>query len=284
MSPPFFFDMPELPEVQTIVDALKKSIVGKKIKSINIDSSRVFSQNKASLKKGLKGRKIISIKRRGKFIIIEMSRNRSLLIHLGMTGGIFFSTENQLPEKHDHLIIKFTDRTQITYHDPRKFGKVKSVSSLEIDKNPEIAKLGPEPLKISENEFVNLLKKRKGRIKTTLLNQKVLAGLGNIYSDEALFDARIYPLTKADRLKEKMLSKLHLSIQKILKKAIRAGGSSVDDYLNIDGEKGFFQFHHKVYGREGKPCKRCKAKIKRIRISQRSSFFCPSCQKLGTLP
>lgn len=276
--------MPELPEVQTIVDGLKKTILGKKIKSIHIDSSRIFSQNPTSFKKGLKGKKIRDIKRRGKFIIINFSQNQSLLIHLGMTGGIFYSRKNHPQKKHDHLIMEFADGTQIRYHDPRKFGKVKRLNSSKIDKISEIAKLGPEVFEISPREFVEILRKRKGRIKTALLNQKVLAGLGNIYSDEALFDAKIHPLTKADKLKEKRLLKLHQSIQKILKKAIKTGGSSMNDYLKIDGEKGLFQFQHKVYGREGKPCKICKAKIKRIRISQRSSFFCPRCQKLRTPP
>ncbi|KPL03127.1 MAG: hypothetical protein AMJ90_04000 [candidate division Zixibacteria bacterium SM23_73_2] len=276
--------MPELPEVQTIVDALKKSIIGKKIKSVDIDCSRVFSQSKVSFKKGLKGKKIKNIKRRGKFLIIDLTENQTLLIHLGMTGGIFFSNKNQSHKKHDHLIIKFSDKTQIRYHDPRKFGKVIKVTSSNINKIPEITKLGPEPLEISQSEFVDIFENKKGRIKTTLLNQRVLAGLGNIYSDEALFDAKIHPLTKTDRLKEKKLLQLHSSIQKILKNAIKAGGSSIDDYLNIDGEMGLFQFQHKVYGREGEPCKVCGAKIKRIRISQRSSFYCPRCQKLSTPP
>lgn len=276
--------MPELPEVQTIVDALKKTIVGKKIKLVKIDSSRVFSQNTIFLKKGLKRQKITDIKRRGKFIIINFPQNQSLLIHLGMTGGIFYSRKNHPQKKHDHLVMEFADGTQIRYHDPRKFGKVKRLDSSKIDKTSEIAKLGPEVFEISPREFVEILKKRKGRIKTILLNQKVLAGLGNIYSDEALFDAKIHPLTKADKLKEKRLLKLHRSIQKILKKAIKVGGSSMNDYLKIDGEKGLFQFQHRVYRREGKPCKRCRTKIKRIRISQRSSFFCPRCQKLRTPP
>ncbi|GAI06945.1 unnamed protein product, partial [marine sediment metagenome] len=133
---------------------------------------------------------------------------QSLLIHLGMTGGIFYSRKNHPQKKHDHFIIEFTDGTQIRYHDPRKFGKVKRLDSSKIDKISEIAKLGPEVFEISPREFVEILKKRKGRIKTILLNQKVLAGLGNIYSDEALFDAKIHLLTKADKLKEKRLLKL----------------------------------------------------------------------------
>lgn len=276
MSARFVF-MPELPEVQTIVDGLNKIILGKKIKSISTDSSRVFSQK--DFKKGVEGSKITIIRRRGKFIIIELSNTRAILIHLGMTGNLFYLNKESFPEKHDHMVMKFSDHTQLRYNDQRKFGKIKMIDLAKLENVSEIGQLGSEPLKIPLKEFVNIFQRRKGRIKSALLNQKILAGLGNIYSDEALFDAKIHPLTKIDALNQEELKSLYYSIKKILRKAIQSGGTSVDNYLNVDGQEGFFQFKLKVYGKEGKLCPRCGAKIRRIKISQRSSHFCPRCQK-----
>jgi len=276
---PLLSYMPELPEVQTIVDGLNKIILGKKIKSISTDSSRVFSQK--DFKKGVEGSKITIIRRRGKFIIIELSNTRAILIHLGMTGNLFYLKKESFPEKHDHMVMKFSDHTQLRYNDQRKFGKIKMIDLAKLENVSEIGQLGSEPLKISLKDFVNIFQRRKGRIKTALLNQKILAGLGNIYSDEALFDAKIHPLTKIDNLNQTKLKALYSSIKKILKKAIQSGGTSVDDYLNVDGQEGFFQFKLKVYGREGEPCPRCGAKIKRIKISQRSSHYCPRCQRFN---
>jgi formamidopyrimidine-DNA glycosylase len=269
--------MPELPEVQTIVSGLKKTILGKNIKSIFSDSSRVFSGRDFS--KELVRGKIVDVKRRGKYIIIDLSNNRAILIHLGMTGNLFYLKKEVPKEKHDHLILRFSDSSQLRYNDPRKFGKIKRITLPESKSVPEISQLGPEPLEISFKDFADIFQKRKGRIKTSLLNQKILAGLGNIYSDEALFDAKIHPLTKINTLNREKLKSLYHSIKKILKKAIKAGGTSVDNYLNIDAKKGFFQFKLKVYGKEAKLCPRCCAKIKRIKINQRSSHFCPRCQK-----
>ena len=283
--------MPELPEVETIVQGLRKSVIGKRIKSVRCDGCRVFAQR--NLGKDLAGKKIESVSRRGKFIVMELSDNCQLLIHLGMTGGLFHQRRNEPIDKHDHLIIDFSDnKTQLRYNDQRKFGRIgkrlsenskqKTVNGKQKTVNCEpftvFAQLGPEPLEITADEFVEIFRKRTGRIKPLLLNQKVIAGIGNIYSDEALFEAKIHPLTPANRISKQKLKKLHKAIQRILKKAILAGGSSVDNYTNLQGERGFFQLEHKVYGREGEKCKRCGTKIKRIRITQRSTHFCPKCQ------
>jgi formamidopyrimidine-DNA glycosylase len=142
----------------------------------------------------------------------------------------------------------------------------------------ELRKLGPESLEITPSEFIEIFKRRKGKIKPALLNQQIIAGLGNIYADESLFEARINPTRKVNELSERKLKELHRAIKKVLRKAIKAGGSSIDNYINVDGAIGRFQLQHKIYGREGEPCKKCGAKIKRIKISQRSSYFCPKCQ------
>lgn len=271
--------MPELPEVETVVRGLRKTVLGKKIKNLKIFPSRVLHSSPAFLKKNLIRQRIQEIGRRGKNIIIKLSSGDLLMIHLGMTGNLFYLNRPTLMGKHDHIELEFSDKTYLRYSDIRKFGKFKLIKSSQAIKEEVLKTLGPEPLEISGDDFVHLLQKKKGKIKSVLLNQSIIAGIGNIYADEALFEAKIHPLQKVSDLSRNRLIRLHQSIQKILKKAIKAGGSSVDNYRDVKGERGFFQFYHKAYGREGEPCKRCGTKIKRIVINQRSTHFCPKCQK-----
>ena len=274
--------MPELPEVETIVRGLQKTLVGKKIKDVNVIFPGIVKQNSKNFKKNVDKTEIIRVRRRGKYILIDLSNGKTILAHLGMTGSFLFLKSSTPLNKHDHLAVKFyQSQRELRYNDPRKFGKIKTFSISREENISDLKKLGPESLNISSSDFANLFKKRKGRIKSALLNQQIIAGLGNIYADESLFEAQIHPLQKADKFTPQRLKKLHQAIQKILKKAIRAGGSSIENYHNVDGEIGSFQLQHKVYGREGLPCKRCKTKIKRIKISQRSSYFCPRCQALS---
>ncbi len=271
--------MPELPEVETIVRGLKRTVLGKKIKAITIVPSRVLRNKLSYFKRNLIGLKIIGVKRRGKNIILQLSSGNLILIHLGMTGNLIYLKRPAPLIKHDHLNMEFSDKSQLRYNDPRKFGKFKLVKSSRIENIGDLKSLGPEPLEITENDFIRLLQTRRGRIKSTLLNQKFIAGIGNIYADEALFEAKIYPEEKPCNISSNRLKKLHQAIQKILKKAIHAGGSSIDNYLDVEGKQGFFQFYHKVYGKTGKPCPRCKTRIKRITLNQRSTHFCPQCQR-----
>jgi formamidopyrimidine-DNA glycosylase len=272
--------MPELPEVETIVRGLKRTVLGKKIKAIKIVPSRVLQNNPGYLKQNLTGLKIMSVKRRGKNIILQLSGGNLILIHLGMTGNLIYLKRPAPLKKHDHLNMEFSDKSQLRYNDPRKFGKFKLVKSTRIENIGDLKSLGPEPLEITENDFIRLVQTRKGRIKSTLLNQKFIAGIGNIYADEVLFEAKIHPEEKPCNISPNRLKKLHQAIQKILKKAIKSGGSSIDNYLDIEGRQGLFQLQHKVYGKKGRPCLRCGTKIKRIVVSQRSSYFCPECQKM----
>jgi formamidopyrimidine-DNA glycosylase len=272
--------MPELPEVETIVRGLQKAVVGKKIKDVNLIFPGIVKQDSKNFKQNVVKTKIIGVRRRGKFILFDLSNGKTILAHLGMTGSFLFEKSSGPLKKHDHLVIKFYQtQKQLRYRDTRKFGKIKSFATCKEENISALKKLGPESLNISSSDLVNLFKKRKGRIKSVLLNQQIIAGLGNIYADESLFEAKIHSERKADKLSPKKLRRLHKAIQKILKKAIRAGGSSIENYYNINGEIGSFQLQHKIYGREGLPCKRCKTKIKRTKISQRSSYFCPRCQK-----
>jgi formamidopyrimidine-DNA glycosylase len=271
--------MPELPEVETIVRGLRKTVLGKRIKSLRIFPSRVLHSSPAFLKRNLIQQRIQEIRRRGKNIIIKLTSGDLLMIHLGMTGNLFYLAKKAPFKKHDQVDIEFSDGTHLRYSDIRKFGKFKLIKSSQAVKKEVLKKLGPEPLEIYRDDFVQLFRGKKGRIKSVLLNQSIIAGIGNIYADEALFEAKIHPLQKVSDISRNRLIKLYQAIQKILKKAIKAGGSSVDNYRDVEGGIGFFQLYHKVYGREGEPCKRCGTKIKRIIISQRSAHFCPKCQK-----
>ncbi|HVP36324.1 MAG TPA: bifunctional DNA-formamidopyrimidine glycosylase/DNA-(apurinic or apyrimidinic site) lyase [Terriglobales bacterium] len=271
--------MPELPEVETVVRGLRKTVLGKKIKSLKIYPSRILHSPAESLRRNLLQQRIREINRRGKNIILKLSNGDLLLIHLGMTGNLVYMNGSIPMGKHDHIDLEFSDRTHLRYSDIRKFGRFKLIKSSQVTKEGVLKKLGPEPLEISRDDFVKLLQGKKGRIKSVLMNQSIIAGIGNIYADEVLFEAKIHPLQMVSDLSRNKLMKLHSAIQKILKKAIKAGGSSVDDYRDVDGKKGFFQFYHKVYGRAGEPCKRCGTKIRRIIVSQRSTHFCPRCQR-----
>lgn len=272
--------MPELPEVETIVRGLRKTVVGKKIRNVKVIFPGIVKQDAKNFIRNVGRSKIVTVRRRGKYILIDLSNGNTILAHLGMTGNFLLVKSSSPRNKHNHLIIRFYEtRKELRYNDQRKFGKIKSFPTSKEENVSELKKLGPESLNISSSGFINLFQKRKGRIKSALLNQQILAGLGNIYADESLFEARIHPAQKIDKLSPQELKRLLQAIQKILKKAIRAGGSSIENYYNVNGEIGSFQLQHQVYGREGLSCKRCGTKIKRIKISQRSSYFCPRCQK-----
>lgn len=285
--------MPELPEVETIARGLRQTIVGKKISQVKAIFPGVVKQDCSLFAETIKHREVEGVRRRGKYLLIDLSGGKMLLIHLGMTGNLLFTrsagcrgkessrrrSRRKSPDKHDHLIFEFCDTDLVLrYNDQRKFGKLKACESYREREVSELKKLGPESVDVSSSDFVEIFRKRNGRIKPALLNQSIIAGLGNIYADESLFEARIHPARKVDSLSERKLRDLHKGIRKVLKRAIKAGGSSVDNYLNVDGQMGRFQLQHKVYGREGERCRRCGGKIKRIKIDQRSSYFCPRCQ------
>ena len=284
--------MPELPEVETVAKGLRQTIVGKKVKDIQAIFPAIVKQKFNIFKQAVTQRKIKGVRRRAKYLLIDLSGGKTILVHLGMTGNLLLAVRPELKasptlncNKHDHLVFKFSGSNAcLYYNDQRKFGKIKVFDTDKENQVPELKKLGPDAIDITPSEFADIFRRRKGRIKSALLNQQIVAGLGNIYADESLFEARINPAQKVDELSKPKLIQLHKAINKILQKAIKAGGSSIDNYLNIDGRMGEFQLQHMVYGREGEKCKRCGAKIKRIKISQRSSYFCPRCQPIKTKP
>jgi formamidopyrimidine-DNA glycosylase len=195
------------------------------------------------------------------------------IVHLGMTGRLQVCDPQTEVAKHTHAILKLSSGRELRFVDPRRFGRLSVASSAGFDAT------GVEPLEVDLDRFVDLFRGRKTPIKSALLNQKLLRGVGNIYADESLFRAGIRPRRRASAITREQLRKLHLSIQEVLKEAIALGGSSVSDYVNADGEEGFFQLQHRVYGREGEPCLVCKTPIKRVVITGRSSHYCPKCQK-----
>ena len=263
--------MPELPEVETVVRSIAP-LVGRRIVSADFRCQRVLrGADPGAMAARIRGRTVAGVRRYGKFILVSLQGGGYLVIHLGMTGRLLLGG----PEgKHTHAILKL-DRGVLLYDDSRQFGCIQFSEEF-----PErVAKLGPEPLEVPFQDFAAALKRRKTRIKALLLNQSFLRGLGNIYADEALFRAGIHPLAVPARLPRDRARRLHEAIIAVLTEAIAAGGSSISDYVDAWGRKGFFQFSHRVYQRTGQPCVTCGTPIRRVLVTQRSSHFCPQCQR-----
>ncbi len=263
--------MPELPEVETIARALGPRLRGRRIVSAEFRCPRVLIGDPDTTSAALAGRKVLAVRRHGKFIEMELDGGRSFVVHLGMTGKLLM---NAAPGRHTHAILTL-DRGALLYDDSRQFGRLELSAGLPA----RVRKLGPEPLEVTFEDFVSRVREHKTKIKALLLNQRFLRGIGNIYADEALFRAGIHPLAIARRLHRDRLKKLHAAIRKVLGEAIDAGGSSVSDYVDVDGRQGSFQVRHNVYQKNGEPCPRCGTAIRRILVTQRGTHFCPRCQK-----
>lgn len=262
--------MPELPEVETVVRTLAPHLAGRRIVSAKFTSRFVTPGNRRKLAAQLAGRTVVAVSRRGKFIVIALDAG-TLTVHLGMTGKLLMDAA---VSPHTHGVFML-DEGVLLYEDTRQFGRI-----AWSGKVPErVARLGPEPLEIGLEEFCARLKRRKARVKPLLLNQTFLAGMGNIYVDEALFLAGIHPLAMASTLSAPRAGRLYQAMRDILSLAIEHRGSSISDYVDADGARGGFQFLHRVYGREGEPCLDCGTSIKKILVAQRGTHFCPRCQK-----
>jgi formamidopyrimidine-DNA glycosylase len=273
--------MPELPEVETIARGLEKRIAGDVIETVWLGSKpEPLKSPAAKIAATLEASRILQVRRAGKHIVfdLEPTQNGSAraahaqwIVHLGMTGSLLVCPAGTDIERHTHAILQLASGRELRFVDPRRFGRLSIIEAF--------AAPGAEPLEISFEKFARLFRGRKTPIKSALLNQKLLSGVGNIYADEALFRAGIRPRRRAASLTRNDLKRLHSSLKRVLKEAIRAGGSSVSDYVDSNGEEGFFQLKHRVYGRERKACFVCKTPIKRIVIAGRSSHYCPHCQK-----
>lgn len=272
--------MPELPEVETIAQDLSSKLKGLQIKSVRIIYPPILRNEELSLISDLKGRKVIGVRRRGKMLLIDFERNLSLLIHLKMTGQLLFYPREEPLDKHTHFILSFKDKNnELRFRDVRKFGFISCLRSFDVSRADELKDLGPEPLEIDFPYFKKLFHGRKARLKSLLLNQNFIAGIGNIYADEVLFLAKLHPLTPASHLSDDDLKRLLKAMRNVLRKAIIHKGSSIRTFTNAEGKRGNFQDYHQVYGRESLFCFICREKIKRLRLGGRSSFFCPRCQK-----
>jgi len=291
--------MPELPEVETIVRDLNKEVLARAFFDVWTDFKKIIKKPKSfeEFKKEIKGKKILNIRRRGKNILLDLSQNKVLLIHQKLTGhlllgqwqfkeGKWLPPPGPLSEKintHIHLLFIFDNRQMLALSDLRKFAKVELWETKELEESDQMKSLGSEPLErdFTFEKFKERLKRRKkGKIKQVLMDQSVIAGIGNIYSDETLFEAKVHPFKEVSELSQVELKRIYDSMKKILKKAIEVKGESISDFRRISGEKGGFDPLRKVYRRQGEKCPRCGAIIKRIKIGGRSAHFCPTCQTL----
>jgi len=292
--------VPELPEVETIVRGLHSRVAGDTIESVWIGSRKQPLKSPAAvIASALEGKRVVRVRRAGKHIVFDLEgelwgsrtapkkgkratrgqprhaaalQTPQWIVHLGMTGRMVVSEPAAEVIKHTHLIAKLASGRELRFIDPRMFGKI-SVHSGGFDPG------GVEPLEVSEERFLALFRGRKTPIKSALLNQKLLRGVGNIYADESLFRAGIRPRRRASTITREQLRKLHAAVQEVLREAIALGGSSISDYVDADGEEGFFQLEHRVYGRESEPCLVCGTAIRRVVLAGRSSHYCLQCQK-----
>ena len=278
--------MPELPEVENIARGLSEIIPGKKILSVDLRRDDILKQpegQKLSIDI-IVGRKVTKVTRRAKRLIIGLTGGAAMLIQLGMTGRFVISDPDSPLEKHAHLVVNLSGNVQLRYVDHRRFGWIWLYEKLNCDSPDDqmmqagMGKLGPEPFDIQLDEFCQILKSSRV-MKNLLLDQTKIAGLGNIYVDESLFMSGIYPETVAEKLDRKQAAALLKAIKAVLKKSIEAGGTSFSDYRNAYGEMGSFLKMLQVYQRTGQLCRKCKTPIEKITISNRSTHFCPNCQK-----
>tara|TARA_Y100000590_G_scaffold470416_1_gene664720 strand:- start:2413 stop:3276 length:864 start_codon:yes stop_codon:yes gene_type:complete len=287
--------MPELPEVEVVKKSLNRNIKTLTIKKVIIKTKKLrYLINKINLTK-LQGKKIINIKRRSKYLIFYFDQKILLLVHLGMTGKFLIKEKNKLKKtsfhdtiykntsKHNHIIFILNKNKQLIYNDIRKFGFIKTVNSKKLSKNLHLKFLGPEPLSnnFNLNYFKKRILKRKRKIKDLLMDQKFVSGLGNIYVNEVLYFSKVNPSKNIFKISLHEVKNIIKFTKIVLKKSIKEGGSSIKNFENSDGKVGKYQQKFKVYNRANQSCKRvkCKSFIRRVIISNRSTFFCPDCQK-----
>ena len=277
--------MPELPEVETVTQGISSKLTNKKIKKITIFRRDLRFSMDPNFEKKVINAKINNVSRRAKYILIQLDNNITLIIHLGMSGRIAIENlnNNERIFKHTHLELITSNKKKLKFIDPRRFGSILICQTNNLNNHKLLRNLAPEPLspEFCKNYLFNSLKFRKTNIKSIIMNQLVVVGVGNIYASESLYKAKIKPNRTAMSLTFKECDRLVKSIKKVLKRSIKLGGSSINDYSLVDGNLGFFQREFDVYGREGKFCRKktCKSRILRIVIGQRSSFYCNKCQK-----
>lgn len=289
--------MPELPEVETVKIGLQKFLPDRVIANIWHDTLKSFPNAETDVKAFLIGAKIVSVKRRAKVLLIELSTKYSLVIHLKMTGQLVFRSDHErfgaghpsdslvgkLPDKSTHVILEFNDGSKLFFNDQRKFGWMRLIPTAEVPQLDFFQKVGPEPLAtdFTAEDFTKCMRRRnKSSVKAVLLDQTVVAGIGNIYADEGLWGAKIHPETKVQDLSDKQLAVLYKEVTAVLKLSIEKGGSTDHTYVDAEGKKGSYLSFARVFRRNGQPCPRCNTAIIKIRAAGRGTHLCPHCQKL----
>lgn len=273
--------MPELPEVETVKENLKKRLINTKINDVKVLYNNIIAYpDTNTFEKTLKNKKVKDITRRGKFIIFDLE-DYYLLSHLRMEGKYFFKNKNDQINKHEHVIFNLDNNQELRYMDTRKFGKMFLIQKENIDTIGPLKELGLEPFdkKLTPNYLKEKIKNKIIPIKTALLDQSIIAGIGNIYADEILFLAHVNPLKKSNKLKEKELNNIIKSTKEVLNKAIAKGGTTIHTYASVDGIKGTYQDSLFVHNKEKELCKVCQTQIKKIKVGGRGTYYCPHCQK-----
>jgi formamidopyrimidine-DNA glycosylase len=274
--------LPELPEVETTARSLRPRLVGRRVTAVGaIDWPRMLpNATEADLQACLTGSQVVSVDRRGKYLLVELEGETWLAFHRKMSGNLLLHEASRPVELHTHLVIRFDDDNELRFVDARKFGRVYLFRSTDQLSDFLAERLGPDSLNELDHAILaSKLRGRKGRIKSLLLDQAFLAGVGNLYADEALWQARLHPLRTADSLSKAEIRRLATAIKEVLVMGIERRGTSFSSYRDSDGTPGENQDYLNVYGREGQACPRCGSTIRRILIGQRSSHFCPRCQR-----
>ncbi len=283
--------MPELPEVETVRRGLTPAMEGVVIERADVNRPDLRWPFPERMSERLTGQRVDRLRRRSKYILADLSSGETLLIHLGMSGRMTvsgdplgqFVHDHPMPEKHDHVVFHMANGARVTFNDPRRFGAMDLLPTATAEDHKLLSVLGPEPLgnDFHEQHLIDAFKGKNTPVKSALLDQGIVAGLGNIYVCEALYRGKVSPRRKAGQISAPRVAALVPIIRQVLQDAIEAGGSSLKDFRQADGELGYFQHSFDVYGREGEPCRTlgCSAKIKRITQSGRSSFYCAQCQR-----
>jgi len=273
--------VPELPEVETIRRSLLPHLVGRRITGISVREPRLRERiDPAALRRALVGQEIIDLGRRAKYLLCHLAGGRTLIIHLGMSGRLVVEPAGRPLAAHDHLQLRLDDGRELRFHDPRRFGRVTLCPTDALDRHPLFCHLGPDPLApgFTATYLADRAQGRRLAVKNFLMDGRIVVGVGNIYACEALHVAAIHPSTATGRIRAPRWARLAAAVREVLEDSLRAGGTSLNDYVDGNGRAGLYQLHLHVYGREGEPCRRCGAPIRRILHGARSTFYCPRCQ------